>query len=150
MSRQFATNVTTIYDIFCPVPFLPSPFGFRRKNEKKKKKKTLPRARPARHEENTLVLRPPPPGRGVKTLPGSKSQKLGRKKEPKPKLFGPDIFQWGGGLTREWVGAKKFDTSPRKPGKSNFLGGISRDFAGISRGRPKSLRKKSLCSISVP
>ena len=23
------TNVTTIYDIFCPVPFLPSPFGFR-------------------------------------------------------------------------------------------------------------------------
>ena len=26
MSRQFATNVTTIYDIFCPVPFLPSPF----------------------------------------------------------------------------------------------------------------------------
>ena len=32
MSRQFATNVTTIYDIFCPVPFLPSPFGFRRLN----------------------------------------------------------------------------------------------------------------------
>ena len=30
MSRQFATNITTIYDIFCPVPFLPSPFGFRR------------------------------------------------------------------------------------------------------------------------
>ena len=30
MSRQFATNVTTIYDIFCPVPLLPSPFGFRR------------------------------------------------------------------------------------------------------------------------
>ena len=28
MSRQFATNVTTIYDIFCPVPFPPSPFGF--------------------------------------------------------------------------------------------------------------------------
>ena len=28
MSRQFATNVTTIYDILCPVPFLPSPFGF--------------------------------------------------------------------------------------------------------------------------
>ena len=26
MSRHFAT----IYDIFCPVPFLPSPFGFRR------------------------------------------------------------------------------------------------------------------------
>ena len=35
MSRQFATNVTTIYDIFCPVPFLPSPFGFRRTNTPK-------------------------------------------------------------------------------------------------------------------
>ena len=31
-----------------------------------------------------------------------------------------------------------------------FFGGISRDFAGISRGRPKSLRKKSLGSIFVP
>ena len=30
------------------------------------------------------------------------------------------------------------------------LGGISRDFARISRGRPKSLRKKSLCSILIP
>ena len=36
----------------------------------------------------------------------------GRKKEPKPKLFGPDIFsQRGRGLPRERVGAKKFDTS---------------------------------------
>ena len=26
MSRQFATNVTTIYDIFCPVPFPDLPF----------------------------------------------------------------------------------------------------------------------------
>ena len=33
MSRQCAINVTTIYDIFCPVPFLPSPFGFRRFKE---------------------------------------------------------------------------------------------------------------------
>ena len=29
-----------------------------------------------------------------------------------------------------------------KPRESNFFGGISRDFAGISRKRPKSLRKK--------
>ena len=34
-----------------------------------------------------------------------------KKKEPKPKLFGPDIFGWGGGLPREWVGAKKFGMS---------------------------------------
>ena len=35
-------------------------------------------------------------------------QDQGKKKEPKPKLFGPDIFQWGRGLPRERVGAKKF------------------------------------------
>ena len=35
----------------------------------------------------------------------------GRQKGPKPKLSGPDIFQWGRGLPRERVGAKKFDTS---------------------------------------
>ena len=35
----------------------------------------------------------------------------GKKKEPKPKLFGPDIFRWGGGLPREGVGAKKFGMS---------------------------------------
>ena len=35
----------------------------------------------------------------------------GTEKEPKPKLFGPDIFQWGRGLPRERVGAQKFDTS---------------------------------------
>ena len=44
----------------------------------------------------------------------------------------------------------KSSIRPSKPGKSNFLGGISRDFAGISRGRPKSLRKKNLGSIFVP
>ena len=27
------------------------------------------------------------------------------------RVFGPHIFQWGGGLPRERVGAKKFDTS---------------------------------------
>ena len=44
----------------------------------------------------------------------------------------------------------KRSVCPSKPGKSNFLGGISRDFAGISRRCPKSLRKKSLCSSFVP
>ena len=32
----------------------------------------------------------------------------GKGKEPKPKLFGPDIFRWGGGLPREGVRGKKF------------------------------------------
>ena len=37
-----------------------------------------------------------------------------------------------------------------KPGTSNLFGGMSRDFAGISRRCPKSLRKKRLCSIFGP
>ena len=73
---------------------------------------------------------------------GCYSYVSGEKKEPKPKLFGPDIFGWGGGLPRKWVGAKKSSVWPSKPGKSNFFAGISRDFAGISRRCPKSLRKK--------
>ena len=63
------------------------------------------------------------------------------KKELKPKLLGPDIFQWGGALPHEWVGAKS-SVCPRNPGKPNFWAGYSGIFAGISRGRPKSLRKK--------
>ena len=35
----------------------------------------------------------------------------GKKNEPKPKLLGPDILRWGGGLPREGVGAKKFGMS---------------------------------------
>ena len=36
----------------------------------------------------------------------------------------------------------KSSVCPSKPRKSNFLGGISRNLAGISQRRPKSLRKK--------
>ena len=38
----------------------------------------------------------------------------------------------------------KSSICPSKPGKSNFFGGISRHFAGISRKCPKSLRKKKV------
>ena len=38
-------------------------------------------------------------------------------------------------------GSERSSACPSKPGKSNFLGGISQDFAGISRRCPKSLRK---------
>ena len=44
----------------------------------------------------------------------------------------------------------KSSVCPSKPGKSNFFGGISWDFVGISRRCPKSLRKKSLCSSFGP
>ena len=40
-----------------------------------------------------------------------KEVQSGKKKEPKPKLFGPDNFGWGGGLPREAVGAEKFGRS---------------------------------------
>ena len=73
----------------------------------------------------------------------------GTEKEPKPKLFGPDI-SGGVGVFHVKGWGPKSSVCPSKPGKSNFLGGISRDFAGISRQCPKSLRKKSLCSILVP
>ena len=36
---------------------------------------------------------------------------LREEKEPKPKLLGPDILRWGGGLPREGVGAEKFGMS---------------------------------------
>ena len=73
----------------------------------------------------------------------------GTKKEPKPKLLSP-IFSGGRGVFHMNGWGPKSSVCPSKPGKSNFLGGISRDFAGISRRCPKSLRKKSLCSIFVP
>ena len=77
------------------------------------------------------------------------NRQSGKKKEPKPKLFGPDIFQWGRGLPRERVWGQKSSICPSKPGKSNSLGGISLDFAGISRGRPKSLREKKFVTVCV-
>ena len=39
---------------------------------------------------------------------------------------------------------------PSKPRESNLFGEISRDLAGISRKRPKSLRKRCLGSIFGP
>ena len=66
----------------------------------------------------------------------------GKKKEPKPKLFGPDIFGWGGGPPCEWVGAKKFGMSLENREIKLF----GRDISGFCRDLrmcPKSLRKKS-------
>ena len=66
----------------------------------------------------------------------------GRKKEPKPKLLGPDIFQWGRGLPRERVGAKKFDTSLETREIKLFgrdLPGFCRDIPGV----PEKFEKKT-------
>ena len=61
----------------------------------------------------------------------------GKKKEPRPKLFGPDIFGWGGGLPREGVGAKKFGMSFETQGNQTFLAGYPGILAGTSRGARK-------------
>ena len=68
---------------------------------------------------------------------------LRKKKEPKPKLFGPDIFQWGGGLPREWVGAKKFDISLETRETKLFgrgIPGFCRDIPGV----PEKFEKKEV------
>ena len=59
----------------------------------------------------------------------------GKKKEPKPKLFGPDIFGGrGGGLPREGGGGQKVRYVLRNPGKPNFLAGCPDIFAGLFGG----------------
>ena len=73
----------------------------------------------------------------------------GRKRNPNPNFL-VRIFSGGVGVfhTKGW--GPKSSVCPSKPGKSNFFGGISRDFAGISRGCPKSLRKKVWVQFSFP
>ena len=75
----------------------------------------------------------------------------GRKKmEPKPKLFGPDILWWGGGLPREGVGAEKFGMSLETRETKLFGRGIPGFCRDIPEVPEKVVRKKSLCSIFVP
>ena len=68
----------------------------------------------------------------------------GKKKEPKPKLLGPDILGWGGGLPREGGGGKKFGMSLETREIKLFW----RDIPGFCR--PEKFEKKSLGSIFVP
>ena len=68
---------------------------------------------------------------------------FGEENEPKPKLFGPDIFQWGRGLPHEGVGAKKFGM-PLETGEIKLFW---RDIPGFCRGIPavpEKLEKKKL------
>ena len=57
------------------------------------------------------------------------------------KLFGPDIFGWGGGLPRERVGAKKCGMSLEAKGNQTF----GRDLPGFCRairGVPEKFEKE--------
>ena len=73
----------------------------------------------------------------------------GKKKEPKPKLLGPDIFGWGGGLLREGVGAKMFGMSFETQENQTFwrdIPGFCRDIPGV----PEKFEKKRFVFISRP
>ena len=87
------------------------------------------------------ALRSGLPGTMPKFLDSCKSIS-GKKKEPKPNLFGPDIFGWGGGLPREGVGAKKFGMSFKTQGICQTFW---RDIPGFWRdipGAPEKCDKK--------
>ena len=78
------------------------------------------------------------------------SQLSGKKKEPKPNLFGPDIFGWGGGLPRERVGAKKFGMSFETQGNQTSWRVLSWEFGRDIPEAPEQFEKDSLCSIFGP
>ena len=67
----------------------------------------------------------------------------GKKKEPKPKLFGPDIFGWDRGLRREG-GAKKFGMSFETQGNQTFWRDIPGFFQDIP-GAPEKFERKKVC-----
>ena len=81
----------------------------------------------------------------------------GRETNPNPNFLVRISLGGAGVFHVKGVGAKKFGMSLETReiklffgGISRDFGGISRDFGGISQGCPKSLRKKSLCSILAP
>ena len=65
----------------------------------------------------------------------------GKKKEPKPKVFGPDIFGWGGGGLHAGVGTKKFGMSFEIQGNQTFWQDIPGFLEGCS-GVPEKFEKK--------
>ena len=63
------------------------------------------------------------------------------KRSPNPSFLVRISSGWVRGFPREGVGAQKFGMS-LEIRETKLFGGISQDFAGISRRCPKSLRKK--------
>ena len=78
-----------------------------------------------------------------------KSTFQGRKGNPNLNFL-VRIFSGGVGVfhLKDW--GPKSSVCPSKPRKTKLFGGISWDFARISRGCPKSLRKKRFVFISSP
>ena len=94
------------------------------------------------------VLRGSPGGPAAVCDPNPPRPFARSRKEHKPKLLSPDIFRWGKFQVKEWGPKSSVCTS--KPGKSNFFGGISRDFAGISRQSPEKFEKKVCVQFLAP
>ena len=68
----------------------------------------------------------------------------GKKKEPKPKLFSPDIFGWGEGLPREGVRAEKFGMSLETRETKLFwrdIPGFCRDIPEV----PEKFERRKVC-----
>ena len=66
----------------------------------------------------------------------------GKRRNPKPKLFGLDILGWGGGLPTRRGGGQKF--------RMWLENQENRILGGISRGCPKSLTKKVCVQFLSP
>ena len=66
----------------------------------------------------------------LKLVPILKRPESGKKEEPKPKLLGPDILWWGGGLPREGVGAEKFGMF-LETRVTKFFSGLCRDIPEV-------------------
>ena len=80
----------------------------------------------------------------------SQTPSLRQEKGTQTQLFLVWISSGGAGVFRVKGWGPKSSVCPLKTRETKFFGGISWDFAGISRKCPKSLRKKRLCSIFVP
>ena len=84
----------------------------------------------------------------VENVPPCCRKNQARKRNPNPNFL-VRIFSGGVRVFHLKGWGPKSSVCPSKPGKLNFFGGISRDFAGISRRRPKSLRKKVCVQVSL-
>ena len=70
---------------------------------------------------------------------------MGEKKQPKPKLLGPDILRWGGGLPREGVGAEKFGMSLETREIYFFLRRDLPGFCSDIPAVPEKFEKENVC-----
>ena len=133
MSRQFLAN------------FRPSYIGDRKslpiaKNHPKTSQEFSEQFRPSTQKRRALFSKNQTK-RFTRSSPGIPflASLSGKKRNPNLNFL-VQIFSGGAGVFHVKGWGPKSSVCPSKPGKPNLFGGISRDFAGISRRCPKSLR----------